>query len=442
MRKIAALILLGVLALTYASLGQVPTANPQPDIPLGIVDTIIVSGNQKTKTYVILNEMTLQKGSPVTSEAMEFDRNRIYSLGLFTSVDMVFDSLGTQKFLIVEVNERWYLIPVPIFGFRDGDPKKPFYGAGVLHSNVSGRNQKLFASAVFGYDPSLMLSFADPLFAPEDNLSIAGSLSFSRVKNKSVIEAEATGDFNEEHYNINGTLGKRLSLYQSLILNLGFQMVQVEQYRTGHTVSTDGRDDALYATIGYTFDSRDLTEYATRGELLALYVSKYGFGESIVNFTRYGADARGYVPLGPDFSLAGRILGTIVSGGEVPTYAHAFYGYGDKIRGYQRTVFEGENLFGANIELRFALFKPRIFQLRGTPLPQEFTVWRFGISLALFGDTGTTWYRGDKVGLNSFASGFGGGIHFLLPYGYVVRTEYAWNDLLKGQFILDFRASI
>jgi opacity protein-like surface antigen len=75
-------------------------------------------------------------------------------------------------------------------------------------------------------------------------------------------------------------------------------------------------------------------------------------------------------------------------------------------------------------------------------LPPEFSYWRFGIGLALFGDTGTTWFRGEKITWSSLYSGYGGGLDFLLPYGLVVRLAYAWNDIRQGQFLLDLRKPV
>ena len=80
--------------------------------------------------------------------------------------------------------------------------------------------------------------------------------------------------------------------------------------------------------------------------------------------------------------------------------------------------------------------------MRSIPLPSEFAVWRFGISLALFGDAGTTWFRGDRLSFRSFSSGYGAGADFLLPYSYVVRLEYAYNNFFHGQFILNLRGAV
>jgi len=410
--------------------------------PLGIIDTIIISGNEKTKDYVILNEMTMRQGGIATQEGITFDRGRIYSLGLFTRVDIQYDSLGSVHFLLVDVGERWYLIPFPIFGFRDGDPKRVYYGFGVLHNNVGGHNKKLYASLALGYDPSLVFSYVDPLFDHDNRLYAGIALSFRRARNKSEIESAITGSFDEYYYNINGTLGKRLTLYQTLGLNLGYQIVSVSQYREGRTISSDGTDRFIYSTVNYTYDSRDLAEYPSRGFFVGLGITKNGFGESEVNFTRYSADLRSFLPLPFGFTFAARAQGSVVSGGAVPTYSRAYFGYGERIRGYFKTVFEGEDILGSTVELRYPLFGPNTYRIQSLPLPPEFTVWRFGISLAVFADAGTTWYRGETLTFNSFHSGYGGGVHFLLPYGYVVRVEYAWNDYRAGQIIFDLRGSL
>ena len=409
---------------------------------LGVVDTIFVGGNDKTEAYVILDEMTIKRGSEVTREAIEYDRGRIYSLGLFTRVDMFYDSLGTQHFLYVDVRERWYVIPVPIFGFRDGDPHKIFFGGGLLHYNFRGRNQKLFGSVVFGYDPALSLSFSDPQIDRGNNLYFGTSLGFSRVKNRSIIQSDLSGDFYERHYDGNVTLGKRLSLFENAGINVGLHIASVTSFLPGRTVSPDGEDAYLYATASYSYDSRNLREYATDGSMVSLYVNKNGFGESKLSYTRFGADARRYVPFGAGFSLAGRLFGSLVAGGLVPTYAHAYFGTGERIRGYYRTVVEGEDLAGGTLELRYSLLDARTISFSASPVPTEFSVWRFGISLALFTDTGAAWFRGDRLTPASFATGYGGGIHFLLPYSIILRTEYAWNELGAGQFIIDIRGNI
>lgn len=412
------------------------------DKPLGVIDTVIVSGNKTTRDYVILDEMTLHKGDTATYDAMDYDRNRIYGLGLFTRVDIFYDTIQGIRVLFVDVNERWYLIPYPIAGFRDGDVKRFYGGAGVLHNNVAGKNQKLYASIVFGSDPSAALSFSDPMINRAHRLYFSGSLSFSRVRNKSEIEVAKTGPFDELHYDINSSLGKRFSLSETGGINLGYHAVHVTSWSSGRTVSNDGTDRFLYGTLSYAFDSRDLYEYASRGDYFYVGLTKYGFGESSVNIARASSDIRLYREIPFGFVIASRLFGNLSWGGEIPTYAHVYFGYGDRIRGWFKTVIEGEDNAGYTLELRHYLLEPRYLRVTSIPLPPEFSILRFGIAASIFANTGTAWYRGDKLSWGSLYSGYGGGLTFLLPYSVVVRCEYAWNQFGHGEFILDLRGSI
>ncbi len=409
--------------------------------PLGIIDTVIIAGNEKTKSYVISDEMTLRAGDLVTWEAMEFDKNRIYSLKLFNSVEIYYDSLQGLRFLYVEVHERWYLIPVPLFGFRDGDPKRPYFGAGLLHNNVGGRNQRLFGSVVLGSNPSFDMFFSDPQLDREFSLYFAGAISYSRIRNKSKTASAVTGDFDELHYDINATLGRRFSLYETAGLNVGYQVVHIDDYRPGRTISPTGKDSYILAQVTYSYDSRDLREYPSKGRSFSVNARKYGFGTSDLDFARLSADLRTYTPLPLDLTFATRFHGAITSGGDVPTYHLLYFGYAERIRGYYNTVFEGENMLGASIELRYPLVKPQTIRFTALPVPEQFSVWRFGISLAIFGETGSTWFRGEHIQIGSFHSGYGGGLDFLLPYSVVIRTHYAFNEYRKGQFVLDLRGA-
>jgi outer membrane protein assembly factor BamA len=432
---------LALLLLAGALPAHAQNPSPPPAV-YGVIDTIVIGGNRKTDGYVILDEMTLKAGMVATEEAIQYDRNRVYSLGLFTSVDIYYEVLDSLRVLLVEVRERWYIIPVPIVGARDGDVKKLYYGAGVLHNNFQGRNQKLYASAIFGFDPAFSFSITNPMFDRENNLYVGLSLSTSSVRNRSLVESALTGDFDERHVEVGGTLGKRLSLFSAAGIDGGVHYVRVSHYRPGRTTSSDGTDLFLYATVQYAYDSRDLREYASQGSYFQVYFTKNGWGESDVDYSRVGIDTRKYTPLKGPLSLALRAHATIVSGTVIPTYARSYFGSGERLRGYYTQIWEGENLAGGTAELRYALFGPKTFVFSFLPLPPEFSIWRFGVSLALFGDTGLAWFRHDRVTLNGFASGYGGGLHFLLPYDYVFRAEYALNNHGVGEFIFDLRGSI
>jgi outer membrane protein assembly factor BamA len=417
------------------------TPNAVPD-SVWSVGTVAVVGNSHTKDFVILREMTLKPGVPITRALMEYDQSRIYSLRLFNQVQLRIiptSSPGTAN-LIVEVSERWYIFPFPIFGIRDRDWSKVYYGLGLLHANFRGRNEKLFASLIAGYDPSFMLSYTNP-FISEDGTDFLGArIAYSKVRNKSLLAEAGTDNFDERHFSTSVTYGKRFGIEHTAWLNAGYELVDVDNQLPGRAISPDGKDRYPVLSIGYSYDTRDLSEYPDDGTLARASITKYGVSTATVNIVRYDADVRKYVPLLPRVTLAGRVFGNLAAAGPTPSYNRVFFGYGERIRGHFKDVFEGEDIFGTSFELHYTLLSPKYFSVG--ILPAEFGLWRFGVVAAAFADAGSVWFRGEPLAIDRFLRGYGIGLHFLLPYSFVLRTEYAWNELRHAEFILDVGAAL
>jgi outer membrane protein assembly factor BamA len=195
--------------------------------------------------------------------------------------------------------------------------------------------------------------------------------------------------------------------------------------------------DEFYNTgASYTYDSRNVREYPTEGILLNLTFTKYGFGSSIVDFIRYGVESNMFVQLSSDVTVAGRAHGQFSAGGPVPSYRYVYFGYRDKIRGYFSRVLEGENMVGGSLELRIPILTPRYYEFPYSPVP-EFSLWRYGLYAGVFADAGKTWFRSEGYSGRHWYSGAGAGLHFLLPYSLVVRTEIAVNPEGNAEFIVD-----
>ena len=407
---------------------------------LWTVDSVRIVGNNHTKSFVILREMTLKPGSPITRDLLEYDKNRIYSLRLFNEVQIhVEPSTGGNAHLVVEVSERWYIFPYPIFGIRDRDWSKVFLGAGVVHLNFRGRNEKLNASLIVGFDPSAGLSYRNPFLNSEGTEFIEAQISYSKVRNRSILAQVGPDNFDEHHYAASTRYGRRFGIEHTVWIEAGYTIVDIQGYRPMPTISPDGIDRFPTFRAGYSYDSRDFGEYPNSGAYVGATISKFGWPSADLDIVRYAADVRGYQPVAPAVVLAGRIFTDLVAAGRTPSYNRVYFGYGDRIRGHFKDVFEGESMFGVSTELHVALLSPRYFKV-GT-LPPEFGVWRFGITATAFADAGNVWFRGTPVALNAFTKGYGTGLDFLLPYSAVIRAEYALDEVRKGEFILEVGAS-
>jgi outer membrane protein assembly factor BamA len=401
------------------------------------VSKIVVVGNESTREYVILREMSLKVGAPLDSLAMDRDKKQIYSLQLFNKVDLDYTVEGNQATVFVRVSERWYIFPIPIVGFKYHDLKKPYYGAALVHQNFRGRNEKIMASAVFGYDGWFNLAYQNPKLTSDDDIFLRSHIGFSHVKNQNTSE----GEYDQKVSVGSVTVGKRHGLYMMVLGFAGYDQWEVSDPQPGWTVSPMGKDRFITLGAAFRYDRRDIHEYTMAGEYIAIAVTKYGLGESDVNLFRYGLDVRDYEPLGNDVSICGRIFGSFLSGGISPTYLHEYFGHGDRIRGYYSTVLEGEDILGSSVELRVSILKPRYETVSISFLPPEFRIWRYGLYAGVFADAGTTWFRTDQVLKGPWYAGYGAGLHFLLPYSFVLRTEYAFNQHGRGQFVLGIGAS-
>jgi outer membrane protein assembly factor BamA len=400
------------------------------------VKAIVVQGNEKTKDFVILREMSTKVGDTISDKSLEADQNRIYSLRLFNKVNIQSAIENDSATVYVIVHERWYWFPFPIIGFRNRDFSKLFYGAWIAHQNFRGRNEKVFFSFATGYDRWISLQYQNPKLTDDDDLFLRFAGSYGRIPNLSLL----TGEYDQSYYTTNVTLGKRFGLYQTIFGTVGYDILQVSDPRVGRTLSTDGRDAYAYLSFRYTYDSRNIHEYATDGSYLSVGVNKSGFGESQVNLMTYDYDVRHFMPINDDLSFGARTFGTYAGGGIVPVYRHVYYGYGERLRGYFRDVWEAENIVGGNVEFRFAVLKPRYLTLSFIPVP-EFSVLRYGLYVGFFADGGKVWYRDQSFPGSNWRSGYGAGLHFLLPYSLVIRTEYAFNNMGRGEFFIDMGAS-
>lgn len=400
-----------------------------------VVKEIIVEGNETTKDHVILREMSLKVGDRITPEALERDRDRIYSLQLFNKVEIERVEHSDSATLLVRVHERWYLFPYPVLGIRYRDFSKIYYGAGVVHQNFRGRNEKLFLSFALGYDRWISLAYQNPRVTDDDDIFFRGSISYQKVHNLSV----NSGEYEQTNFGSGLNLGKRYGLFQTLYGFLNYDVWIVSDPQVGRTASQTGRDAFFSLGVRYSYDSRNIREYPTEGSIVSFGATKAGFGESEVNLMTYAYDARAYALLSEEWSLGVRSYGVKIGGGATPPYRRVFLGYDERIRGYFKDVQEGENIFGGNVEIRFPIFSPRYLQVP-IPIPQ-FSILRYGLSAGIFADAGKIWYRGEAFSSKPWLAGIGAGLHFMLPYSMVVRTEYAWNDRGRGQFILDVGAS-
>ncbi len=430
---------IAVLSLLFISLSSVRAGEPIQSFELG---KIIIEGNKTTKSFVILRELPFKPGDTVTTRELEYGRERVYNTGLFTKVIFQREPAGGTKInLLIYVEERWYIWPYPVLGFRDRDWKRFYAGAGITHLNFQGEDERIAAMFALGYDPFGGISFYDPYFGPDRQYTLLLDGSYSHGRNAGVQPGNASGQFDDAFGNMQIQVGRRFGIYSILTLATSYNYAARYADTTDLVLSPTGTDVFASLKLAYVYDSRNYRAFATEGGYFALSLQKYGLGESLVNFGRVAFDARDFMSLSDIFTLATRLHGNFAEGPRIPPYNRVFFGYGERIRGMFNTVSEGESLVGANIELRIPLIRKMYIDLAGLPF-RQFISNRIGLYWSFFADAGETTGRHLHFNAAGALYGYGGGLSLLLPYDAVIQADYARGSDKHWEFVLDFGATI
>ncbi|MGQ9559454.1 MAG: BamA/TamA family outer membrane protein [Candidatus Oleimicrobiaceae bacterium] len=394
---------------------------------------IVVAGNEHTRDFVILREMKTAVTSCLDFQQLELDRLRIESLGLFTKVEVL--PLKTEQgvVVVVLVSERWYLFPFPILDRHEKDWSKLSYGFGLQHMNLRGRNEQLGTSIWWGYNPGYQLTFTSPWLLGNGGMLVALQAFRQRVRSLSL----QLPRFAQEVQGVVVTIGQRFGYHTFVSLTAGYRQVRVDMPPPGATISAGGVDRAPQGGISASYDTRDLREYPRRGWWVSAGARQVGLPRRTAPYLVWNVDARRYQPVGKRTSLAARASGSF-SHGQVPVYDRFYLGYEERIRGHFRQVAEGDSRVIVASELRFTLLPVTYFQLTAAEglLSNYSRNLKFGVNAGLFCEAGSAWFRGDPT-RRVWWRGFGAGVHFHLPYGYVLRLEYAWDGKLRGEVIVD-----
>ncbi len=401
------------------------------------IDSIRIEGNETTKDFIILRELTFQIGDSVSGKTLRFNRERVFSLRLFNQVEFKIEKASDKNVLVIQLTESWYLYPLPMFRVQDGDFKKLTYGVNLSYRNFRGRNESLHAAIGFGYNPFYSLSYENPTISYENGIGLSFAFSYVKSSNKSENAKSIVGeDYTNKMYLQSISLSKIFNQFNIGFLTVGFNYIETPYSIPGITASGKNIDRVPFAGLTYIYDSRDLKQFSENG--LYTFVSFYhnGFSTNDISYNLFSIDFREYRKIVDDISAKWRVKYKTAFGNVVPFYDYSYLGYSDYIRGHLHEVREGKSFILTSLEVSHPIVKEWNLHVKIPFLPEKFTSARIGIYLTSFFDTGDAFDRNDQLAIKNFYYGYGFGITFLiLPYN-AVRFEYAINENGKGEFVI------
>ena len=394
------------------------------------ISGIIVSGNERTKEVVIKRELLFGIGDAPSDSLLEFSKNRLLALGLFSRVEFYYLPAANGVDLLILVHEQLQFFPYPIFDVADRDWNKITFGAGIAHVNVMGLNHKLNATLAFGYNAGYSFNYKIPWLGLKEHLYLNLVAKKFRARNRAV-------NFDEHHLKFSTSLGKFWTRYFYTIIVPFYDRINVDAVNAHYMSSATDVDNLGGISLGVGYDTRDLAYYPSRGLRTMAVVVRNGLFVDYLDYWKYQLDLRRYYTFS-GITVAGRIS-TTQSIGELPIYDRVYLGYGERVRGHFYEVYEGRHNVIGQLEFRFTLMHIKYYALPAPAFIPSYLMrnLKFGLNGAFFVETGEVWTKPEELKFKRLISGFGVSLIARVPYAEILRLDFAFDKKFNTQLIFE-----
>lgn len=385
------------------------------------VGRITISGNERTRDYVIRREVRLDEGDTFSTRLLRRSYERINNLNFFEHVEIVPEPRPGEDLvdIHIKVKER----PTGAFSIGGGysSTDKLLGMAEISQGNLFGKGQYIKLKGEYSSKrANYILSFREPYILDKP---ISGSINIYRQ--------ERVYD-NYKRQSTGGGLGfgKSFTEYISGSITYNYEVVTISDITPGSSLiitEQEGKKSTSSLELGLVRDSRnsflDPTS-GSRNSIFGLYAGGPLGGDN--SFYKTLIDSSWYIPLFWDttFMIRGRLgHANGLEGKALPLYERFYVGGINTVRGFKfgdagpKDPATGEDIGGNkelifNIEYIFPLI--RDIRLKGV----------------IFYDTGKAFDNDESVTFSGLRSSVGGGFRWISPIG-PLRLEWGYN--LKPQ---------
>ncbi len=433
-----------------------------------IINQIFITGNKKTKNYVIERELPFKRGDSILLPQLvsSFQRSKELLINTRLFTDVIVSLKTFHGYLVdveIDVKERWYLFPVPYFRPVDRNlsawAEKNYslsrvnYGLKFLHSNFTGRNDRLRMWLITGYTRQIQLNYDQPasdkslkhgfgfgvLYAALKEINISTNNNQQTFVNADTLVNAGKYLFKQSTATLNYFY--RPALTTRHLIRFGLNYIQTDSMVAAINPKyfNNGSKKVFYPELSYTLEYQhaDYIAYVLKGFMGDVNFTHRGVnaGMNLSQFT--GRFTNGW-PLGNKFYLGFQGFGTIKLPLEQPFFNQRLFGYGDVyLRGLEKYVVDGV----AGMLLRSTIRKHIYsFSISGGGLPTLPRI-PFAIYAKIYGDMGYAYNKTFTQNslVNQMLYTAGAGIDIVSAYDFVFRCEYSFNQLGQSGIFLHIR---
>ncbi len=434
------------------------------------IGTVSITGNKRTKDFVILREMVLSENQKVSQDSLsyllEMSNNRVMNLNLFNSVKLDTSYLDNKLQIQITLVEKWFNWPIPFIEFSDRnfniwkdlsfDPSRTNYGVYLFNYNVWGRNHTLKTSLVYGYNKTYGVEYRIPFLSKSSNVGISSTLKYT---SQSEIWLNTKND--ELEFFKNGTpnliekkvgtirFNKRITPYTMTYANVGITQTKLDSSLLGvasHYL-LDNRLDRTQIEMGVSVenDKRNNIYLPSKGTYFQGGLSTQFFnGKDPIYNVYISGKVQSFNNLNKKWYSALSLFGELNTAKELPYESSRRFGYNNLVRGFEAYVIEGQNSTLANAALRYKLLDQKRLEFPFIPV-KNYNFLPVTMFAEMFADAGYVNNRNARL-FNSLPNtplySTGISLQTVFYNDRILRLEYSLNSLKESGFFVHFKKAI
>ncbi len=221
-----------------------------------IVNQIEITGNEKTKSWVVEFESGLKKGDTIEVdhflEKISKAQANLKRTGLFSYVQISY-ILDIQSLCYIDIRiqltENWLLFPTIILELIDRnanvwwtdfnhDLSRLNYGLGITHYNLTGRREQLKVKLARGFSDKYEFIFNKPYMPWKRNLEMGVKLSYLEYRGISYTMLQSKPLFYEDESKHNSLKKVSFTAHSTSRLNLQEKLINTIEYTQNKILDT------------------------------------------------------------------------------------------------------------------------------------------------------------------------------------------------------------
>ena len=445
---------------------DVISAGPDSTAKVKVV-SIDVSGNKKTKTYIILREIRFKTGDSIIigqlADVLEQSRRLVFNSTLFSEVTISPVILSAYEIRVsVIVIEKWFLYPIPQFQIADrnynewlnkynGDLGRVNYGVKFSHFNFSGRGDQLRIFLSNGFTRSISFSYNTPYSNAKlsEGFRISGGYSQSKEVTYKTSEENIPEQFRKTGFVTKNAFASisyqiRRGFYKRHFISASYAYIQLNdsiissEYNPDYFYNSNPTRSIIDLSYRLHYLNVDHINYPLTGKSYSFAVVKRGFGfKGGTNMLYLDAGYNKYMShFNNRLNSSIQLFAKLKLPFDQPYFNQRALGYGELyLRGLEDYVIDGVASAVAKytVKKKVLSFKvPVPFNIRVLPnIP-------FTFFAKTYADVGYSFLKKKfDTRLNNrllYTGGFG--IDILTVYGIIINLEYSFNQLGENGIFL------